>query len=106
MTESSIFPAIRSIAAVTAASGALVIPDVAFGQAVADRTLSDVKVDSVGGCTTLTVSFNIRVQVLSHFPDSGRELHVRIRPLDADQLQAFRESLRAPPICPVQRPHH
>lgn len=103
MTESSIFPAIRSIAAVTAASGALVIPDVAFGQAVADRTLSDVKVDSVGGCTTLTVSFNIRVQVLSHFPDSGRELHVRIRPLDADQLQAFRESLRAPANVPDLR---
>jgi len=103
LTESSIFPAIRSVAALTAASGALIIPQVAFGQAVADRTLSDVKVDSVGGCTTLTVSFNIRVQVLSHFPDSGRELHVRIRPLDADQLQTFRESLRAPANVPDLR---
>ncbi len=79
------------------------LPLPAFGQAVSDRALSEVRVNTVGGCATLTVNFNIRVQVLSHFPVSGRELHVRIRPLDASVLQAARESLRAPAGVPELR---
>ncbi len=91
------------IALATVASG-LAIPAPAFGQAVADRTLSDVKVDTVGGCTTLTVNFNIRVQLLSHFPETaGRELHVRVRPLDAKFANLLRESLRTPAHLPELR---
>jgi hypothetical protein len=93
-----------TLAAMVAASGAIALPMPAFGQAVADRTLSDVKVDNVGQCTTLTVNFNIRVQLLSFFPQtSGRELHIRIRPLDAANSTALRESLRTPNSVPAVR---
>ena len=62
-----------------------------------DRTLSDLRVETVGNCTTLTVNFNIRMQVLSHVPDTvGRELHIRIQPLDPVQLAQVKESLRTP----------
>jgi hypothetical protein len=88
----------------TAAASTLVLPMPAFGQSVADRTLSDVKVENVGGCITLTVNFNIRIQMLSFFPESsGRELHVRIRPLDAANANSLRESLRTPSSVPELR---
>lgn len=87
-----------------AAAGALALPMPAFGQAVADRTLSDVKAENVGACTTLTVTFNIRVQVLSQFPENGgRELHIRLRPLDPASASALRESLRTPESVPALR---
>jgi tetratricopeptide (TPR) repeat protein len=74
----------------------------ANAQIVADRALSDVRVDNVGGCAILTVNFNVRVQFLSHFPDSaGRELHIRVRPLDGSALG--RESLRTPTSVPSLR---
>jgi hypothetical protein len=84
------------IAIVATIGGALALPMPAFGQTVADRALNDVRVEQVGGCTTLTVSFNIRVQMLSFFPASGRELHIRVRPLDAAAALSQRESLRTP----------
>ncbi|MFM5893524.1 MAG: SPOR domain-containing protein [Novosphingobium sp.] len=93
-----------SITAIAVAmTGGIVLPDPAFGQVVSDRALSDVKADSVVGCTTLTVTFNIRVQVLSSFPTSGRELHVRIRPLDSAAVSQLRESLRTPLTVPELR---
>ena len=93
-----------SMTALTAAiAGGVVWPNPSFGQVVSDRALSDVKADSVGGCTTLTVTFNIRVQVLSSFPTSGRELHVRIRPLDSSSVSQLRESLRTPLTVPELR---
>lgn len=74
----------------------------AQAQIVSDRTLSDIKVDNVGGCSILTVDFNVRIQFLSHFPDNaGRELHVRVRPLDGSGLG--RESLRTPTSIPALR---
>ncbi len=91
-----------SLVALTAATLGLAMPMPALGQAVADRTLSDVKVENVGGCTTLTVNFNSRIQVLSHFPEnSGRELHVRILPLDTAGQRT--ESLRTPTTVPELR---
>jgi len=79
------------------------LPAPAFGQAVTDRTLSDVKVDKLGECTTLTINFNVRVQMLSAFPESGQELHVRLRPLDAALGLGARESLRPPTSVPSLR---
>ena len=82
----------------------IAIPAPAFGQAVSDRTLNDVKADNVGGCTALTVNFNIRVQLLSYFPTTGgRELHIRVRPLDTANINSLRESLRTPTSVPSVR---
>ena len=103
MTRPNQFAAGSLIAVAAVTAGGLALPAPAFGQIVGDRTLSDVKVNSVGACTTLTVTFNIRVQMLSHFPDSGRELHVRVRPLDASQALLARESLRPPANVPDLR---
>jgi hypothetical protein len=87
-----------------AVAGSIALPMPAFGQAVADRTLSDVRVEKLGTCTTLTVNFNIRLQILSSFPEnSGRELHIRIRPLDAANATSLRESLRTPSSVPELR---
>lgn len=92
-------------AAMAATAGAgLVLPEPAFGQSVGDRTLSDLKVERVGDCTTLTINFNIRVQLLSYFPTSGgRELHARIRPLDASAMATLNEALRTPASVPELR---
>ncbi|MDE2435264.1 MAG: SPOR domain-containing protein [Sphingomonadales bacterium] len=94
-----------SLAAVTATLGAsLALPVPAFGEAVADRALSDVKVDNVGGCATMTVNFNMRVQLLSSFPErSGRELHVRLLPLDGNHAGQINDSLRTPESIPQLR---
>lgn len=76
----------------------------ASAQAVADRNLSDIRVDNVGTCSTLTVNFNIRVQLVSYFPtESGRELHIRLRPLDSAGISTLRESLRTPDSVPALR---
>lgn len=86
------------------ALSAIALPSPAFGQTVTDRALSDLKVESVGGCTTLTVNFNIRVQLVSYFPESrGRELHIRVLPLDAGSASQGRESLRTPATVPELR---
>ncbi len=93
-----------SLAAIVVATAGIVLPAPAMAQSVADRTLSDVKVDRVGECTTLTIDFNIRVQLLSYFPQTpGRELHVRIRPLDSLGSTKARESLRTPATVPELR---
>lgn len=93
-----------SLIAIAAALGSgLVLPDPAFGQAVADRALSDVRADIAGTCATLTINFNMRVQVLSSFPAQGRELHVRLLPLDASGSSKGRDSLRTPNAVPELR---
>ena len=87
--------ALTTMTVAIAAGSALPVP--AFGQAVADRTLSDVRVENVGTCSTLTINFNIRIQMLSYFPtEDGREVHVRVRPLDPGANSVLRESLRTP----------
>jgi SPOR domain len=73
-----------------------------YAQAVTDRILSDVNATTVGTCSVVTVNFNINVQILSFFPQtSGRELHVRVKPLEGQTLS--RESLRAPQGIPALR---
>lgn len=73
------------------------------GQTVSDRALSDVTAQTVGDCTTMTIRFHGRVQLLSFFPQtSGRELNIRIRPLDDTGIFG-RESLRAPTGIPALR---
>ncbi len=93
-----------SVVAIAAGVSLVALPSVAFGQAVSDRNLSDVHVDSVGGCSTLTINFNIRVQLISYFPQgNGRELHIRIKPLDVGSAISRRESLRVPASAPSVR---
>jgi hypothetical protein len=74
----------RKAFALLTASTALTLPLApAHAQAVRDRVLSDVSVQTIGSCSVLTINLNVRVQVLSSFPQtSGRELHIRIKPLD------------------------
>lgn len=77
------------------------LPAPAFGQPVDDKVLSDAHVDTQAACSTLTVNLNIRVQVLSYFPETaGRELHVRIRPLDNQSASRLRDSLPSPSSLP------
>lgn len=84
--------------------GASLLTQPVAAQSVADRTLSDVKVENVGTCSTLTINFNIRVQMLSYFPTaSGREVHVRVQPLDTGANGTSRESLRTPTTVPEVR---
>lgn len=86
--------------AATAIAGA--IPNAAMSQVVSDRILSDVRTKTIGECSTIVVTFNIRVQLLSFFPTtSGRELHIRVSPLDGSALG--RESLRTPAGIPALR---
>lgn len=93
-----------SLTALSGMAAGLMLPAPAFAQGVEDRALSDVKVDHVGACTVLSINFNIRVQVLSSFPQGGgRELHVRVRPLDDAQANAVREALRTPTTVPELR---
>lgn len=98
------FGAASSLSAVAVAlTAGLAIPMPAFGQTVTDRTLADVKAETVGVCTTLTVNFNGPIQILSAFPAKGRELHVRIKPLDKFSTSKLRESLRTPTSLPELR---
>lgn len=87
----------------TAAIAATLCPGYdAYAQSVSDRVLSDVKVQSVGTCSTMTINFNVRVQLQSFFPQTGgRELHIRIKPLD--DAAKVRESLRTPTGVPALR---
>lgn len=86
-----------------ALASAVALPTPAFGQTVADRALSDVQTDVAGGCTTLTVNFNMRIQVLSSFPATGRELQIRIQPLEPMGTRLIRDSLRTPTKLPELR---
>ncbi|MEQ1509782.1 MAG: SPOR domain-containing protein, partial [Sphingopyxis sp.] len=66
-----------------------------FAQSIVDRNLSDVSSQTSGSCAVLTVNFNIRVQILSYFPQtSGRELRINVTALD--NAARGRESLRPP----------
>lgn len=90
-----------TIAAAIASGAAL--PEPAFGQTVADRALSDVRTEVTGTCTTLTINFNMRIQVLSSFPATGRELQIRIQPLEPMGSKLIRDSLRTPTNLPELR---
>ncbi|WP_156254902.1 SPOR domain-containing protein [Sandarakinorhabdus oryzae] len=74
-------------------------------QAISDRVLSDVTTQSVGQCAIVAINFNVRVQVISFFPEkSGRELRIQLRSLDrAVGSSTLRESLRPPPGIPALR---
>ena len=91
------------LALAVAAAAGLVFPSPAFGQAVSDRALSEVRADTVGDCTTLTITFNSRVQLLSAFPGGGRELHIRVKPLDKAGANRLRDTLRSPSTLPELR---
>lgn len=82
------------------AGAVLLLPMPAFGQTVSDRVLSDLRVENTGGCSVLTIAFNLRIQVLGSFPTTGRELHVRVLPLDPSQASQGREALRTPGTMP------
>lgn len=103
MTTLRIGNLVAPLAAGTALASGLVLPEPAFGQTVADRALSEVKSDVSGGCTTLTLTFNMRLQMLSSFPETGRELHVRLQPLDSFGFVKGRDSLRTPLNLPELR---
>jgi tetratricopeptide (TPR) repeat protein len=91
-----------SILATAAIAGTLYPTEDIYAQSVSDRVLSDVTAQSVGTCSTVSIAFNVRVQILSFFPQTGgRELHVRLKPLDGTSLS--RESLRAPTGIPSLR---
>jgi hypothetical protein len=88
--------------ATAAVTSAIVAPEFAQAQTVSDRVLSDVSASTVGTCSVMTVTFNIRVQVLSFFPQtSGRELHIRVKPLEGSPR--VREALRSPSGVPALR---
>lgn len=90
--------------AATASLAGIAAVETASAQVVSDRTLSDVRVNHLGSCAALAITFNIRFQMLSYFPTtSGRELHVRIRPLDGTGTNGVRESLRTPETVPELR---
>ncbi|WP_374531656.1 tol-pal system YbgF family protein, partial [Novosphingobium sp.] len=91
------------IALVATLGAGLILPMPAFGQTVSDRALSDVRVESAGGCAVVTIAFNPRIQVLSSFPAQGRELHIRVTPLDQMPGLQGRESLRTPTALPELR---
>lgn len=95
-------PSLLAIAAL--AAGTLIAPAPVLAQTVSDRALSDLRVDTAGGCTTLTINFNIRVQLVSYFPEKvGRELHIRVLPLDGPGAALGRDSLRPPGSFPALR---
>jgi SPOR domain len=74
-----------------------------YGQTVSDKSLSDATAQTVGDCTTITIRFHGRVQLLSFFPEtSGRELNIRMRSPDLRNVES-RESLRAPESVPALR---
>jgi len=88
-----------SFLATAAIAGSLCPTEDIYAQSVSDRVLSDVTAQSVGTCATVSIAFNVRVQILSSFPQTGgRELHIRLKPLDGTSLS--RESLRAPTGIP------
>lgn len=103
MSHQRFFDRGSSLAIALALGTMLALPQGALAQAVTDRTLSEVVAERAGSCTTLTVDFNIRVQVLSAFPATGRELHVRIQPLDAGAASGLREALSLPADAPELR---
>lgn len=103
MLHSRFSNCVSALALIGSVGGSLIYSMPANAQAVTDRTLSEVNAEQIGKCTTLTINFNIRVQVLSSFPARGRELHVRILPLDAGAANGLREGLSLPPNAPELR---
>lgn len=93
-----------AIALGVATAAGMAWPDPAFAQTVSDGVLADLQVSKSGDCTQLTITFNTRVQLLSHFPEaSGRELHIRLKPLDSTSVALGRDSLRTPGSLPELR---
>jgi SPOR domain len=96
----------RTVASVltttTVVAGGICPVSDAYAQSVSDRILSDVTAQTVGACSTVTITFNVRIQILSFFPTTaGRELHIRIKPIEGNSL--LRESLRTPTGVPALR---
>jgi len=64
---------------------ALIIAMASFtvqAQPAGNRAIEDVEVESLNGCSRVTISFVFPVQFLSQFPEqSGTELRVQFRPL-------------------------
>lgn len=92
-----------AIAVAASLASGLSLPEPAFGQVVGDRALSDVRADPGSQCAVVTVNLNLRVQVLSSFPAQGRELHIRLLPLDPAFSAKGRDSLRPPKDVPELR---
>ena len=77
----------------------------AFGasgaSSVEDRVLSSVSVQDTQACASLTISFNVPVQIVSHFPlERSDALHITIRSIDGGRFDrnglSPREDLRPP----------
>lgn len=90
---------LSAIALVTLFTG--VAGPVARAEPVLDRALSDVALVSRKSCSIISIGFNFRIRYVSHFPaNRGRELRIRLQPLDRGvalaQIFAKREALRAP----------
>jgi len=87
-----------------AATAGVVLPSPAFAQSVTDGALADLQAQKVGDCTTVTINFNTRVQLQGYFPEAaGRELHVRLQPLDSTAIGLGKDSLRTPASVPELR---
>lgn len=76
-------------------------PSPASAEPVLDRVLSGAQIIAGKSCEKLEIAFNLRIAYANHFPvGSGRELRIRLRPLDRAQAAAEiltrRESVRAP----------
>lgn len=96
--------AVSLLSIATVAAGLAALPAPVLAQTVGDRALSDLKVDTTGSCATVTVNFNIRVQLISYFPEKvGRELHIRVRPLDGGAITQGRDALQPPAAVPALR---
>lgn len=91
-----------SLLVTAAIAGSLYPTEDIYAQSVSDRVLSEVTAQSVGTCSTISITFNVRVQIQSFFPQTaGRELHIRVKTLDGTSLS--RESLRPPTGIPALR---
>ncbi len=59
-------------------------------QPAGNRAVEDTEVESLNGCSRVTVSFVFPVQFLSYFPESsGNELRVQFRPLATGSSNAL-----------------
>ncbi|MDX2308995.1 MAG: tetratricopeptide repeat protein [Hyphomicrobium sp.] len=78
-----------------------VVSDIVLAEPATDRLLQGVQVFNQKSCTAISISFNVRVRYVSHFPAStGRELRISVRPIDpaeaSREVLTRRESLRVP----------
>ena len=98
----------RSLGPAVMALGLLAVERVA-AEPVTDRILAGHQVITRGNCVLVKIRFNIRIRYVGHFPsDTGQELRITLRPIDAAQAAAElltrRESLRPPDarVAPIK----